>query len=113
MKAKPKDSYRELFKRLGVLTLYSQYIYSTLMFVVRHKDLFIHIYTHKKLDLHVPSTRLTRMQKWLHYSGIILFNALLLNIKEAAYDSKKFKHLLKAFLISTSFYSVEEYLIFK
>jgi hypothetical protein len=34
MKAKPKDSCRELFKKLGILTLYSQYIFSTLMFVV-------------------------------------------------------------------------------
>jgi hypothetical protein len=49
------------------------------------------------------------MQKGLHYSGITLFNALM----QAAYDSKKFKHLLKAFLISNSFYSVEEYLNFK
>jgi hypothetical protein len=40
MKAKPKDSCRELFKKLGMLTLYSQYIFSTLMFVVKHKDLF-------------------------------------------------------------------------
>jgi hypothetical protein len=53
------------------------------------------------------------MQKGLHYSGITLFNALPLSIKQAAYDSKKFKHLLKAFLISNSFYSAEEYLNFK
>jgi hypothetical protein len=53
------------------------------------------------------------MQKGLYYSGITLFNALPLNIKQAAYDSKKFKHLLKAVLISNSFYSVEEYVNFK
>jgi hypothetical protein len=64
------------------------------MFIVRHKDLFkVNTEIHrknmrKKLDLHVPSTRLTRMQKGLHYSGITLFNALPLNIKQAAYDSK-------------------------
>jgi hypothetical protein len=90
MKAKPMDSCRELFKRLGILTLYSQYIYSTLMFVVKHKDIFQvntedhGINTHHKLDLHVPSTRLTRMQKGLYYSGIALFNALPLEIKQAA-----------------------------
>jgi hypothetical protein len=60
MKAKLKDSCRELFKRLGILTLSSQYIYSTLMFVVKHKDIFkvnteVHgINTCQKLDLHVP-----------------------------------------------------------
>jgi hypothetical protein len=41
MKAKPADSCRELFKKLGILTLYSQYIFSILMFVVKHKDLFM------------------------------------------------------------------------
>jgi hypothetical protein len=74
MEAKPKDSYKELFKKLGILTLYSQYIFSTLMFVVKHKDLLkvnteVHeINTRHKLDFHVPSVRLTRIQK-----RIILF----------------------------------------
>jgi hypothetical protein len=40
MKAKPKDSCKEMFSKLGVLTLYSQYIFSILMFVVKNKDLF-------------------------------------------------------------------------
>jgi hypothetical protein len=85
------------------------------MFVVKHKDIFqvnteVHgINTHKKLGLHVPSTRLMRMQKILYYSGITLFNVLHLEIKQAAHDIKKFKHTLKAFLITNSFYSVDEY----
>ena len=40
MKAKARDSCREMFGKLGILTLYSQYIFSTLMFVIRHKDIF-------------------------------------------------------------------------
>jgi hypothetical protein len=100
MKAKPKDSCRELFKKLGILTLYSQYIFSTLMFVVKHKDLLkvnteVHeINTRHELDFHVPSVRLTRIQKGLYYSGITLFNALPLRMKQAA---------LKVFLIENSF----------
>jgi hypothetical protein len=91
-KAKPEDSCRELFKKLGILTLNSQYIFSTLMFVVKHKDLFkvnteLHeINTRHKLDFHVPSVRLTRIQKGLYYSGITLFNALPLRMKQAAQD---------------------------
>jgi hypothetical protein len=100
MKAKPKDSCRELFKKLRILTLYSKYIFSTLMFVVKHKDLFkvnteVHeINTRHKLDFHVPSERLTRIQKGLYYSGITLFNALPLRMKQAAQDVKKLKYAL-------------------
>jgi hypothetical protein len=60
MKAKIKDSCTEVFSILGNLTLYSQYIFSTLMFDVKHKDIFtINIELHKvntcqKLDIHVP-----------------------------------------------------------
>jgi hypothetical protein len=74
MKAKPKDSCKELFKKLGILTLYSQYIFSTLMFVVKYKYLLkvnteVHeISTRNKLDFHVPSVRLTWIKK-----KIILF----------------------------------------
>jgi hypothetical protein len=115
MKAKPKDSCRELFKKLGILTLYSQYIFSTLMFALKHKDLLkvnieVHeINTRHKLDFHAPSVRLTKIQKGLYYSGITLFNALPLRMKEAAQDVKKFKYALKVFLIENSFYYVEEY----
>jgi hypothetical protein len=114
MKAKPKDSCRELFKELGILTLYFQYIFSTLMFVVKHKDLLkvnikVHeINTRHKIDFHVPSVRLMRIQKGIYYSGITLLNALPLRMKQAALDVKKFKYALKLFLIKNSFYSVEE-----
>jgi hypothetical protein len=69
MKAKRKDSYKELFSKLGILTLYSQHIFSTLMFVVKHKDLFAlnmefhSINTCHKLDLHVPLVNLSKVQK--------------------------------------------------
>jgi hypothetical protein len=72
------------------------------MFVVKHKDTFqVHTEVHgintcQKLDLHVPSTRLTRMQNG-YYSGIALFNALPLEIKQVSHGIKKFKHILKAF----------------
>jgi hypothetical protein len=69
----------------------------------KHKDLLkvnteVHeINTPHKLDFHVPSVRLTRIQKGLYYSGITLFNALLLRMKQAAQDVKKFKYALQVF----------------
>jgi hypothetical protein len=114
--AKPNHSCKEIFKKRGILTLYSQFIYSTLIFVVKYKDKFIintevhEINTCHKLDLHVLSVRLTEIQKGLYYSGTILYNSLARNIKKVVYDVDRFKQKLKDFLIENPFYSVEEYL---
>ena len=75
------------------------------MFVVKHKDIFtfnteLHkINTRHKLDLHVPSVNLTKVQKGVYYSGITLFNSLPLGIEKVAHNTNKFKHHLKKFLI--------------
>jgi len=73
MKVKARDSCWAMFSKLGILTLYSQYIFSFLMFVVKHKDIFtFNVELHKintchKLDLHVPSVNLTKVQKGVYY----------------------------------------------
>jgi len=116
MKAKARDSCQAMYSKLGILTLYSQYIFSILMFVVKHKDIFtfnteLHkINTRHKLDLHVPSANLTKVQKGVYYSGITLFNSLPLGIKKVTHNTNKFTHELKKFLTKNSFYSVEEYM---
>jgi hypothetical protein len=103
MKAKPKDSCKELFSKLGILTHYSQYIFS-IMFVVKHKDLFTlnmafyNINTCHKLDFHVCLVSLTKVQKGVYYSGITLFNSLPPSIREVAHDINTFKQKLKCFL---------------
>src|SRR5215510_574842 len=103
MKAKAGDSCREMFSKLGILTLYSQYIFSTLMFVITHEEIFTvdielqKINTRHKFYLHVPSSNLTKVQKGVHYSGVTLFNSLPLGIKEVANNTNKFKHELNNF----------------
>jgi hypothetical protein len=70
------------------------------MFVVKHTDIFtLNIELHKintryKLDLHVPSAKLTKVQKGVYYSGVTLYNSLPLDIKEVAHNTLKFKHEL-------------------
>jgi len=71
-----RDSYRELFKKLEILPLYSQYIFSLSLFVIKNKHLFstnyqIHsVHTVFKTNLHAPIANLTKFQKWVYYSGI-------------------------------------------
>jgi len=62
--SKARDSCRELFKKLEILPLYSQYIFSVSIFVIKNKDLFSKNYqihnVHKrfKTNLHPPIANL-------------------------------------------------------
>jgi len=115
-KSRIRDSCRQLFKRLEILPLQSQYIFSVLLFVVKNEDLYttnqeIHnITTRSNTNLHPPVCNLTVSQRGVYYSGIKLFNHLPLKIKSLSNEIKLFKSDLKRLLNLHSFYSVEEYL---
>jgi hypothetical protein len=67
--SRSRDSCRELFKKLKILPLYSQYIFSLLLYIMNNKQLFmtnleIHkISTRASADLHPPISNLTKFQK--------------------------------------------------
>jgi hypothetical protein len=71
------------------------------------------INTRHGIDLHFPQSNLTLFQKGAYYSRIKIFNHLPLFIKSLSHDFKQFKSALMKFLISNSFYSVEEFLNYK
>ncbi|PNF25488.1 hypothetical protein B7P43_G05930 [Cryptotermes secundus] len=60
-------------------------------------------------DLHLPVVNLMIFQKGGWYSGIKLHNHLSPELKQLSYDIPGFKVALKKFLITNSFYTVEEY----
>jgi len=113
--SRARDSCRELFKKLEILPLYSQYIFSLSIFVIKNKHLFstnyqIHsVHTKFKTNLHPPTANLTKFQKGVYYSGIKNFNNLPHNIKDLTNKTKLFQNALKRFLLSNSFYNIEEY----
>jgi hypothetical protein len=111
-----RDLCRELFKRLEILPLYSQYIFSLSIFVIKNKHIFstnnqIHSAAHTrfKTNLHPPIANLTKFQKAVYYSGIKIFNNLPHEIKDLANDMLLFRNALKRFLLTNSFYNSEEY----
>jgi hypothetical protein len=112
---KSRNSCRELFKNLEIMTLYSQYIYSILLFTVNNKYLFdsnneIHPYrTRHNNDLHLPTVNLAKFNKGAYISGIKAFNHLPQYIKALVNDVECFKSTLRKFLYQHSFYSVAEY----
>ena len=115
MNVNSRTSCRNLFKKLNILPLPAQYIYSLMMFVVKDKDLFItndnvhKILTRSKDDLHLPMANLSVFQKGVYFSGIKIFNNLPNEIKQTSNDIRKFKNALKSFLLENSFYSLSEY----
>ena len=119
MGAGRRDSCRTIFKKLNVLPLQAQYIFSLLMFVVKNKDVFktnleVHgLNTRAKHDLHIPVANLSIFQKGVLSSGTKLFNYLPKTLKQLSNDIPKFRASLKRFLLANSFYSVEEYYCWK
>ena len=103
-KSGSKASCRQLFKQLEILPLHSQYILSTVLYVIKNKNLYttnqnIHqINTRYNSNLHLPTCNLTLYQKGAYFSGIKLFNHLPQTLKRLSNDIKAFKPALVRFL---------------
>ena len=75
-----------------------------------YKELKVHIRdTRSANNFHLPIANLTKYQKGAHYAGIKIFNHLPTNIKQVTNKIQVFKLALKRFLLSDSFYSIEEH----
>jgi len=85
MNVKNRESCRELFKKLNILPLQSQYILSLLLFVVKNLNMFksnsvVHtINTKNSSDLYLPSAHLSKVQKGVYHSGIKVFKSTFKN----------------------------------
>ena len=86
MNARNRDSFHQLFKKLKLLPLKSQYIFPLFLFIAKNRNLYesnseIHIInTRFSSDLHTPTVNLT-FQKGPFYFGIKVFNYLPTSIK--------------------------------
>jgi len=112
MNVENRVSCREVFKKLNILPLHSQYLLSLLLFVVKNIEEFISnsevhsintphrsdLYppsikltkfnTCHRSDLYPPSIKLTKHKKGVYYSGIKIFNHLPQNIKNVSWNVK-------------------------
>jgi hypothetical protein len=116
---RPRNLCREVFKSMEITMLYSQYIYSLVLYTVNNKHLFdtnneIHKYkTRNNNNLHLPMSSLSKFNKGAYMSDVKVFNHLLLCIKALTNNQKSFKSALKRFLYHQSFYSMNEYYEYK
>jgi hypothetical protein len=115
--SKCRDPCRELFNKLKILPLQSQYIYiySLSLLVVNNKDQYKETYeihsinSRQKSNLYLLLSNLTTYQKGTYYFGIKVFNNLPTDIKKLSHKVKHFSLALKRFLYSKSFYINDEY----
>jgi hypothetical protein len=119
MNAKPRDSCMDIFKKLEIMMLFSQYIYSLLLYIINNKHIFnfnneIHEYiTRSHGNLYVPIVNTSKFDKGTYITGIKVYNHLPRSIKILTNDEKSFKFTLKRFLYHHSFYSIIEYFQYK
>jgi hypothetical protein len=104
MGCRKKVSCSNLFRKLKILLLMSQYILSVMMFIIKNKNQFtinseIHnIHTSQHTYLHQPTSNLTGYQQGIYYSGIRVYSNLPVRIKQLSDDPKNFELQLKKFL---------------
>jgi len=67
------------------------------------------IHTRCNKDLYLPRVNIAINQKGVHYSGVKIFNNIPSDNKTASGNTTRFKNLLKHFLSTHTFYSLEEF----
>lgn len=107
-----RESCREHFKKLKIITLPSVYILQSLLYIKENILDFnlrsdVHIYnTRQKSLLNEDFTRLTKVQNSFKYIGMKLFNKLPPNTDISLH---RFKSVVQEWLTNHAFYSIEEF----
>jgi hypothetical protein len=109
-----KGACRNLFKKLDILPVSCQHIFSLMMFVIDNQEkcqtnLSVHgLCTRNKNQLYLPIVNLSCFQRGVSYCAMI-FNSLPNSIKNLRNQSVKFKIELRKYLMTHSFYSLTEF----
>jgi hypothetical protein len=102
-----RESCRNLFKELNILSLKSQYIFSLMMFVIKNRDYFAKnkdchgVNTRQNINLHTFQVNLTIYGKGVYHTEV--------KLKEISNNPRKFKSELKEFIHLNSFYTLREF----
>ncbi len=109
-----RDSSKNAFKTLNILTLPSMYIYETIIYciskchVIQGREIHSHE-TRQAYLFRINQHRSKIYSKLPSQAGVTLYNKLPTELKK--FDNfKSFKTKLKKYLLSKTFYSVDEFL---
>lgn len=107
-------SVKHLFAELGIMTVYSLYIFELILYIKRNKDKIEtlghnHDYnTRSNQDYAFSRHNLKLFEKKPSYAGIRFYNALSLDLKSIQ-DFNSFKSKVKSLLLSKPLYSLNEF----
>lgn len=112
------ESCRETFKNESLFTLFSLYIFRTILFIKTYKNRDEHNeilkmkrsieYNLRGESIHMPFCKLEKTTKSTIISGHTFYNALPTQIKTIE-NTNTFKQTLKNFLMENSIYSINEF----
>lgn len=111
---RPRESLRDFFKQINILTLPSLYIYENIMYVKKHLECFTkksethHFNTRYKDKIVVPKFRLTKTNKCFLGNGTRFFNKIPQHIADLPIG--EFKAHLKRVLIEKAYYRIDTYI---
>lgn len=109
-----RDSLKDFFKEIGILTVASQYIFANILYIRQNIHLYsknsdIHNFnTRNKHKLRVPFHRLHKVHNSFVGVGITFYNKLPSSFLDLPFNV--FKAKVKANLCSKAYYSVSDYL---
>ena len=113
-KLRGRDSLRELFKEIDILTVSSQYIFENIMYVRKNKTLFMknsdihNINTRNKNKIVQPKFRLSKVRNSFMGNCIRFYNKIpddILNMSDCQFKTK-----IKKKLCSKAYYKIDDYL---
>lgn len=113
-KMKSRDSLRERFKEINILTVTSQYIYEILLYTHKHVSSFkkkgdVHsINTRNKNKLCIPKFRLEKVNRSFMGNTVRYYNKLPDNATKL--PIRRFKAYIKKNLIKKAYYTVNDYI---
>jgi hypothetical protein len=108
----PRDSCRDLFRKLQILPLSCEYILLLMLFVTDNQTKFCSgsdfhgLNTRNHEQLYLPNSNLSVFHKGSMFAAIKLFNRLPKRIQSLKEDGMSFRNKLSSYLMSNSFYTI-------
>jgi hypothetical protein len=116
MGADLRFSCKGMFKKLVILLVPCEYVFSLLILIIKNFDKFftitaVHgVNTGTKHQLHRPTVPLSCIHRDVFHSGVKIFHRLPAHILELKNETPKLMEALRNYLIIHVFYSVDEIL---